>query len=176
MLVADSAPWWREIQLRSLRSDDTHFTQDPRTGDWSIGGHHRIQLPAVIVETVPRGKSEGYELGNSALVVDQDVIFHVLADNREDRNKLVSILEVQNDLNIWLFDSDTVAASGVFPLDFRGERTGAYRYPDLVATSNPYRWKTCRLHDIVVSEVDAWHPRLYEGTVRATCEVIFGTI
>ncbi len=174
VLVADDAPWWRELQLRSLRSDDIHFTQSDRTGDWSIGAHERIQLPAIIIEAVPRGRSHGYELGNTALWVEQDIIFHILSDDRNMRNKLVSILEVQNDHVIWLFDSDVIAASGAFPLDFRGERIGTNVYTDFV-DSDLYRWKKCTFKNSVVSEVDSWHPRLYEGTVRTTCEIIVGS-
>ncbi|KKK61261.1 hypothetical protein LCGC14_3016110, partial [marine sediment metagenome] len=36
-------------------------------------------------------------------------------------------------------------------------------------------WKKCTFKNSVVSEVDSWHPRLYEGTVRTTCEIIVGS-
>jgi len=173
--IADDVPWWKEIQLQSWRSDDIHFTQDHRTGDWSLGGHHRIQLPTIVIEAVPRGRSLGYELGNSALTVEQDVLCHILADSREMRNKLVSILETQNEHTIWLWDSDAVAAAEITPLDYRGERVHTNVYPDIVADST-YRWKKCRLKNIMVSEVGVINPLLYEGTVRITCEVVFGTI
>jgi len=174
VVVADNAPWWRELQLRSFRVDDLHFTQDDRTGDWSIGGNHRIQLPAVVIEAVPRGRSFPYEMGNGSLWIEQDIIFHVLADDRTTRNKIVSMLQVQNDKSIWLLDSDVVAASGAFPLDYRGERVNGNLYPDLVGSAT-YRWKKCRLKESEVAEVDAWNEALYEGTVRTTCEFVFGT-
>ena len=173
VVVADNAPWWRELQLRSFRSDDIQFTQDDRSGDWSIPGFSRIQLPAIIIEAVPRGSSRPYEMGNGSLWIEQDIIFHILADDRISRNKLVSILQVQNDKGIWLFDSDVVAASGAFPLDYRGERVNGNVYPDLVDTTQ-YRYKKCRFIRTEVSEVDTWHPQLYEGTVRTTCEFVFG--
>jgi len=172
--VADNAPWWREIQLASWRSDNSHFTQDSRTGDWSIGGHHRIQLPAVIVEAVSRGISKPYELGNTALWIEQDVLFHVIADTRTDRNKIVSILQTQTDHVIWLFDSDLIAAASAFPLDYRGERINGNNYPDLVSDAN-YRWKKCRFKDNRMYDAETLNPRLYAGVVKATCEIVFGS-
>ncbi len=173
--VADNVSWWRELQLQSVRSDDIHFTQAERTGDWSIGASNRVQLPLIIVEAVPRGTSEPYEIGNSALIINQDVIFHVLTDDRNMRNKLVSILQVQNDKTIWLFDSNIIASGEVFPLDYRGTRVNNLLYPNLVSNTG-YRWKKCMLKNVVTSEVVAVHPRLYEGTVRATLEIVFGSI
>lgn len=172
--IADSAPWWRELQLKSLRSDDIHFTQDARTGDWSIGGHHRIQLPAIIVEAVTRGRSRGYELGNQALWIEQDVLFHVLADNRIDRNKIISILQTQTDHTVWLFDSDVVTTNNAFPLDYRGERINGNVYKDLVSNST-YRWKKCKFLRNEVHELQALHPMLYEGVVRCSCEIVYGS-
>jgi len=174
VVVADNAPWWHEIQLQSVRSDNIHFTQDERTGDWAMGGHNRIQLPTIIVEGVPRGSARPYEMGNSSLWIEQDVVFHVLADDRTTRNKLVSILQVQADHNMWLFDSDELSAATGFPLDYRGERINGTVYPDIVSNTD-YQWKKCRFLRTEVAEVDAWHPRLYEGTVKATCELVFGS-
>jgi hypothetical protein len=173
-VVADNAPWWRELQLQSFRSDDPHFTQSDRTGDWSIGNYSRIQLPTVIVEAIPRGISRPYELGNGSLWIEQDVLFHILADDRVTRNKLVGILQVQNDKGVWLFDSDVVAASSVFPLDYRGERVNGNVYPDIVSDTT-YQYKKCRFRQSTVTEVGVWNPKLYEGTVRTTCELVFGS-
>lgn len=172
----DDAPWWRELQYKSLRADDIQFTQLPDTylGDWTIHSHNRIQMPCVIIESTPRARSEGYELGSGALTVFQDVQFHILAENGYDRNKLVDILRLQNDLTLWLFGSDAVAANSDFPLDYRGMKINSNTYPDLVDETTGHRWKRCRFTNTVVSDVEMAHPKLYEGTVTTTCEVVFG--
>jgi len=169
---ADDAPWWKELQYRSFDSADTHFTQDIRTGDWSIGGHQRIQLPAIVLEAVPRGRSKGYELGNSALDVEQDVLFHVLADNRRTRNDLISILSLQNDKYIWLFDSNIINSGQNFPLDAKGSRVKTLNYPDLVSETG-FRWRKCRLANTTMSEVESINPQLYEGVVRTTINLTY---
>jgi len=170
---ADDAPWWRAIQFDTL--NNPQFTQDKITGEWSIGAHHRIQLPAIILETVPRAQSRGYELGNGSLVVEQDIIFHILADNRQDRNNLTSILFLQNDKTIYLFNSNQVASGKLFPLDYRGSKINHINYPDLVSETG-CRYKICRLNNTVISEVESMYPNLYESTVRTTAEVVFGNI
>jgi len=177
VLVADNAPWWREIQYRSFRPDSSDFNQYG-SGDWSILSHHRVQLPAVVVEAVPRGRSLAYELGNSSLIRQQDVLFHVLTEVRGTRNDLVDALANQTDDTIWLFNVNEMAASSAFPLDFEGAlATGALTYPDLIKVpdSGGYRWKTCRFTNATVTEIEAIHQNLYEGTVRMTMEVILGT-
>ena len=171
---ADDADWWTELQHESFRADNSHFSQFG-TGDWSVGAHHRVQMPAIVLETVSRGESRGYELGNGALAVEQDILFHVLAENRFDRNNLVDIIRLQHDSVIWLFNSQSAAEATGYPLDYRGMLVGTNMYPDLVGVSG-YRWQECRFTDSVIAEVESLNPNLHQGTVRATVEVIIGNI
>lgn len=174
---ADDAPWWTQLQYKTFRPDDIHFTQtELGRGDWSIGSHHRIQLPAIILEAVPRGESHGYELGNTSLLLEQDVLYHVVAEDRYTRNKLIDQLRAQEDRTIWLFSSYDVAASGDYPLDHRGEKVNNNMYEDFVNEGNGHRWKKCSFTNATISEVESLNPRLHEGTVRITHEIVFGTI
>jgi len=170
---ADDAPWWKELQYRSFRADDSQFSQFG-TGDWSIGAQHRVQMPAIIIESTPRGSARGYELGNGAISVDQDVLFHVLANNRYDRNNLLDIIRNQFDKIIWLFNSQTVAESTGYPLDYRGMLVGSNMYPDLVDSGNNYRWRECRFTDVIISEVESFALDLHQGIARTTFEIIVG--
>lgn len=172
---ADSAPWFRQLQFRSFRPDDLQVSQTTR-GEWSIGGQHRIQMPTILLESVPRGTSKGYELGNDSLVIMQDVLFHVMAESRTLRNNLVDMIRQQSDKAIWLFDTNRVVAGGDYPLDYRGELVGSKMYPDLVDTiaNGGYRWNKCYFMNATVSEIEALHPTLYEGMVRTTMEIVLG--
>ena len=173
--VADKAPWWQELQYRSFRVDSSHVTQTG-SGDWSIGGHHRVQLPAIVIEAVPRRYSQGYELGSANLRTYQDVLFHVLAESKWQRNQLVDILSMQKDKSIYLFDTNKVAESGAYPLDYRGSVVdNPLMYPDLITQApSGYRWRTCRFTDATLSEVESPHQNLHEGVVRTTFEVVVG--
>jgi len=175
--TAVGTEWWQEIQPGSFRNNDAQISETIK-GDWSIGSEKRVQLPAVVVEGVSRANSKGYELGNGSLVISQDVLFNVIAENRYNRNKLVDIIRQQSDKTIWLFDTNTVNAGGDAPLDANGALVGSKMYPDLVdtAANGGYRWNKCRMTNAVVSEVEPIHPSLYEGVVRTTMEVVLGGI
>lgn len=178
VLIADEAPWWRQLQFQSFRPDDSHFGQTT-SGNWSILGSNAVQMPVVIIEAVPRARSEPYELGNVSLIRQQDVLFHVFSEVRSIRNNLVDYIANQSDSTFWLFNANEIAASSAFPLDFNGDlAAGAKTYPTLaaIADSGGFRWKRCRFTNATVSELEALHPNLYEGTVRLTMEVILGTI
>ena len=94
--IADQAPWWDELQYNSMRVDDTTFSQIS-SGNWSILANHRVQMPAVVIEVVPRRTFQPYELGSSANFVTQDVLFHIVAESRWWRNQLVDIISIQKD-------------------------------------------------------------------------------
>ena len=166
---ADDAPWWQELQYRSFRPDDTHFSQLD-DGSWAVGSQHRIQMPCVIIEAVPRAVSRPFQLGDGAAWVEQDILIHVLAENRHDRNNLVDIFRGQFDGSIPLLDNDAIAAATAYPLDHRGEIVDSTKtYPVLSST---YPSHSCRFLRTAVAEVESLNSRLYEGVVRLTCEVI----
>lgn len=174
---ADDLPWWQNLQYNSFRPDDVHFTQTA-SGEFSIGGQHRIQLPALIIGATPRGYNTPYELGNSAMIVSQDVLFFALAEEKYNRDKLLDISRHQDDKTIWLFNTNKVAESGDYPLDYRGMLTGTKMYPNLVDESGNggHRWKRLRFEDSVLTESAPINMSLHEGVVRTRCEVIFDGI
>ena len=169
---ATATQWWKELQYRSFRVDDTHFLQSD-DGNWSIGGQHRIQMPTIVIEAVPRAVSRPYQLGDGAAWVQQDVLCHVFAESGYDRNRLVDILRGQYDSTIWLFNSNDISAAEAWPLDSRGMLVdSAQTYPALVDESTGYRWIKCRFVRTEVAEIESMNSRLYEGVVRLTCEVV----
>jgi len=165
--IADQAPWWDELQYDSFRVDDSTLL-NAGSGNWQILGNHRVQMPAVVVEAVPRRTFKPYEMGNVGQYVYQDVLFHILAESRWWRNNLVDTLSLQPDRTLWMYDVNT--ATGAYPLDFRGMRVASpTMYPDLL-TIHPY--KKIRYFNTVVSEMATRSSRLYEGTVRVTFEIV----
>lgn len=170
--VANEVDWWQELQYRSFRQDSDYFSQNDN-GDWSVGSNHRVQMPCIIIECVPRTNSAPYQLGDGSSWVEQDVLCHVLAENRSDRNNITDILLRQFDKTIWLFNVDDVLVAGDFPLDVRGEIIDSSKtYNELVSETNGYRWKQCRFIRTQSSEIASLNPSLYMGVVRMTCEVI----
>ena len=170
--IADQAPWWDELQYNSMRVDDSTFSQIS-SGNWGSLANHRVQMPAVVIEAVPRRTYQPYELGSAKNFITQDVLFHIVAESRWWRNQLVDIISVQKDKTLMLYDSDKLADAGAFPLDYRGMAISPqYNYSGIVNTPS-YQFTSARITDMGVTEMESYNSRLYEGTVRASFEVIF---
>ena len=170
--IADQAPWWDELQYNSMRVDDTTFSQIS-SGNWSILANHRVQMPAVVIEVVPRRTYQPYELGSSSNFVTQDVLFHIVAESRWWRNQLVDIISIQKDNTLMLYDSDKLADAAAFPLDYRGMVVDASNNYSGIVNNAAYQYTSARIIDMGVTEMESYNSRLYEGTVRASFEVIF---
>ena len=142
-------------------------------GKWNQPADVKFQLPAIAIEIVPRRSFKGYQLGGGQWVYT-DVLFHCIAENENTRNKLVDIVSLQNDKNVYKFDSNSVVASGEAPIDYRGVPvSGALRYPDLV---NGHFGGGVRLVNASVQGMDMINSNIYAGIVKFTTEVIDGSI
>tara|TARA_R100000808_G_C2155293_1_gene167391 strand:+ start:5831 stop:6796 length:966 start_codon:yes stop_codon:yes gene_type:complete len=170
--IADQAPWWDELQYNSMRVDDSTFDQ-VSSGNWSILANHRVQMPAVVVEAVPKRVFKPYELGSSSNFVTQDVLFHIVAESRWWRNQLIDMISIQKDKTLMLYDSDKLADSGAFPLDYRGSIVNSGNNYSGIVNTQQYQYTTARITHMAVTEMDSYNSRLYEGTVRASFELIF---
>ena len=169
--VADEAPWWDELQYNSLRVDDAYYSSTG-SGSWGILANHRVQMPAIVLETVPRRRFKPYQLGDTSQFVQQDIVFHIVGENRWWRNQLVDILSYQIDSQLWLFKTDTLIGSGAYPLDYRGMKVSSpLNYDDVVNTPQ-YRYLLARMTNMSITEMESYDARLHEGTVRATLEVV----
>lgn len=171
IIYANSLPWLKEIQTNTLDVPSDFVSNNK--GEFSIPAENRIQLPAIAVEIVPRRTLRGYQLGGGQYV-DTDVLFHCLAEDEFTRNKLVDIISLNNEKTILAFDSNKIANSGVFPLDYAGiPVSGALRYPDLI--DKYYRGKL-RLKNSSVQSMSLINSNFYAGIVRMTIESIEETI
>ncbi|NDC95891.1 hypothetical protein EB077_11350, partial [bacterium] len=93
---ANNNEWFSIIQYNGPST--TKSIDRTSDGSWKIGNSHTIQLPAIVIEALPRSRSKPHEIGSGGLILEQDFAFHILADNKNDRNKLIDILRLQQDL------------------------------------------------------------------------------
>lgn len=166
---ASDSPWFNVLQYNSFNtsSPDINRSED---GDWSIAGNHRVQLPAIVIESVARSRSFPYELGNNDIVIEQDIEFYVLAENKNDRNKILDILRLQQDLVFLLYDTNDLAKNDQYPLDHNGNlKTNAMMYPDIVDT---YTWRKAWIKNVSLFEIESVNPDFHRGMARATVEII----
>ena len=169
--IADQAPWWDELQYNSMRVDDATFAEIG-SGNWGILSNHRVQMPAIVVEAVPRRTFTPYELGSISQVIKQDVIFHVVAESRWWRNQLIDVISLQQDKTLQLYDTDKIAEANVFPLDFRGMVVSTTSTYDALVNDEAYKFRTARVLNINITEMESYNINLHEGSVRASLELI----
>jgi hypothetical protein len=167
IIYANNLPWLREIQYRTYEPSPAFA--NPDKGEFTLPAEMRVQLPAIALEIVPRRTLRGYQLGGGQ-IVDTDILFHCIAEDAPTRNKLVDIISLQNDKTILMFDSNTIAKSGAFPLDYNGiPVSGALRYPDLIQR---YASNRIRLKNANVQGMDMINTNFHAGIVRLTAEII----
>jgi hypothetical protein len=146
---------WRRLQKDSFRSDDPHFTQTG-SGVWDIPGEYRLQLPAVVVDVVPNVTSrKGYELGSQVQIVEQEVHFHILAEDPDTYRWLHDAITNQVGKRLVGFDVNQMFARDAFPLDWNGTpKPSGMMYPDLIKPSGEggFEWRQIRIQ----------HARSYE--------------
>ena len=167
VVYANSVPWLREIQYRSYDVNG-EFLQ-PSKGKWDIPPEARLQLPAIAVEIVPRRNITGFQLGGGSYV-NTDVLFHCIAEDEITRNKLVDIVSLQNEKTFYAFNSNLVASSVDFPLDYRGTPvSGALNFEELVLK---HYGPDIRLKNSSVQGMEVINSNFCAGTVKLTAEVI----
>jgi hypothetical protein len=167
---ANDAPWFNLLQFSSFNTDNKDISQNDE-GEWSIGSYKRIQMPCVIIEAIPRSRSMPYELGSGGLIFEQDIILYVLAENKNDRNKILDIFRYQQDSVIYLYNTNEIAKNDHYPLDYNGNlKNNALMYPDLVET---YKWRKCWFKSVTLNELSTPHPNLHIGAARLTAEIIY---
>jgi|TARA_B100001778_G_scaffold314532_1_gene299887 hypothetical protein len=170
VIPAEGVPWFRQIQQRSFRVDDSTFTQFG-SGNWAQLGQTRVQLPAVAVDVVSSKSFDGFQLGGGQNV-NSDVLFYVIAENHWECSNLIDQIGFQNDRTIWLFDTNDVAISGVYPFNYRGEinenALPSGLYPQLV---DNHRYRRCFINSTRADAITQLSPELYIGTVRCSTEV-----
>jgi hypothetical protein len=169
VVYASNLPWLREFQYRTLEPN-SFFTNQNR-GDFTLPAEARVQLPAIAVEVVPRRTFSGYQLGGGQYIYT-DVIFHCLAEDAYTRNQLLDIVSLQNEKIFFMFNSDKIAKSGAFPLDYAGVPvSGALRYPEIIEQYSDTK-RQIRLRDMTVQNMDAVNTNFHGGVVRVTTEYI----
>lgn len=167
-------PWYRNVVFDALLVEEQAKAQGGVIG---LLQQNRAQLPLVVIEPVTRRRMKGKELGSGAHTIFQDVLFHVVAETSDDRDKIVDIISLNQDKTIYLYDVNARVAANEFALDWRGSKINeAKMYPDLVELPPVgFRWKKCFFNRMVCEEVTIKLP-LHRGIVRATLEVDFSSM
>lgn len=155
--------WWKEVQKETY--NPSNFNKQ----DYSITSVHRVQLPAVIVELIPRTTQIPHELGNVNNILIQDVFLHIYSENANQRNSIIDALLHQKDKTLLLYNSNQVIKNNRYSLNkFGNINASGYNYPDIVSNFQDY-W--CTIKDSNLGELNSLSSSLYNGIVRWSIEI-----
>jgi len=129
---------------------------------------HQIWLPSIFIE-IRKGSQRGLQLGGGQTKI-KDVVFHIFADNPQDRNLLMDWLDYQSRSTFWMADLNTIT----FPFDQYGDIvSGTTNWPNMVA-SNP--WKKLRVIESNSETINSLNSQLFRARVTYRVEIDFGGI
>lgn len=166
---ASDAEWFSELQYSSFNNSNLDIVRT-EDGNWSIAGNQRIQLPAIVIDPISRSSSAPREIGSRTLVINQDVGLYVIAETKNERNKLLDILRLQQGTTIQFYNTNLVAQNQAYPLnDYLDKNLSGFNYPDLI-TNYPSHY--CLFKSINLYEIMSLRPNLHQGLARFTLEII----
>lgn len=84
--------------------------------------NHNIQLPCIILETIPRDDTRPFELGSLISYRDQDILVHIYAESDAQRKTIIDILKLQKEKCLKLYDINLINQSGVYGLNKNGSK------------------------------------------------------
>lgn len=128
--ISADVPYFRQVLDAASQLNSQYFTTG--SGHWNTNSQLRQSLSLVGISTSPTFNLRPLELGNGQNILLQDVSFTILAESRQDRNKIKDILMYQNDRSIRMYDKNLAPNS----LNYDGTLySGAMIYPSLVTSS-----------------------------------------
>lgn len=164
-------PWISRPTYNFSRIDNSQYGQFG-SGDFSEIADRKIQLPTVAVEVSPISDSRGHSLGTGYRYATNNVSFHILSDNDSVCKKIADILADQKDKTIFMFDSNKIADSGVYPLDYRGmKRSQAINYPEMVSETG-YLWNKLTFAETDSQDIQRLKDNVYYTVVKAETNIV----
>lgn len=158
--------------------DETYRVDEPQylafaSGSFNTSSYNKVIYPLLAVEVVPNSTFRGLQLGGGQIQY-QDVLFHIFAQTRQEKNKLFDLVQEQNELNFFMYDLNRIADYNAYPLDPYGSiASGARTFPQLVQPTGDgsFRWRMVWINKMRAQQNDQLNLALYHSIIRGTMEI-----
>lgn len=155
-----------DFRLMMLNAVEEFLTDSSPSG--TPTREHQVWLPSIFIE-VSTGKQRGMQLGGGQIKT-RYVIFHIFADNPQDRNLLMDWLDYQTRSAFYMADLNNIT----FPFDEYGDIvSGVTNWPNMVAD---HPWKRLRVIEGNSATINSLNSQLFRARVTWEVEVDFGSI
>lgn len=155
-----------EFRTMMLNAIENFLTDDLPSDTTSR--EHQLWFPSIFIE-VSTGEQRGMQLGGGQIKT-RNVIFHIFADNPQDRNLLMDWLDFQSRTAFWMADLNNVT----LPFDEFGDIVpGVTNWVDMTIA---FPWKKLRVMDSKMSKINSLNSQLFRARVTWEVEIDFGGI
>jgi hypothetical protein len=166
-IASSDTNWFQSVQFDSFRGDDIQFAQKG-SGTWDVLSINRVQLPAIVLESLPSVSMKPYELGSINRTHYQDVFMHVLAETPWDRKQLHDIVCNQYQKRIVLINKKKLLQDNKYPLNFDGTlSTSGYNYEQIISNYSiqGISWERIRSKEVITA------PPLFGASLKVTFSI-----
>jgi hypothetical protein len=159
----------RRLQQRTLQIDADFL---PYSGNNTEFERNKLQLPAVLIETIPnKSFPKGTQLGGGRYL-EQSLLMHVFAESPNERNKIIDIIVNQHDSNIVIYDMNKLAENDMYPLNLNGniENQSTRNYNNLVGIGSQYGYRQ-GIFKKIESQEQNYIGNIFGGIAKVTLEI-----
>jgi len=162
---------WQYLQQLSYQPSNSMNTNNK--GDNAILANHRLQMPAIVIETTAKNNDIPYELGSLLSYRQQDILLHIYTENINDLNNIMDIIRYQKEKTIQLYDIKKVVNSGVYGLNANGSKnSNGLNYSQLI-NNNTFHWNKMYIKDISFLDIQKNNTsNNFWCIIRLTSEII----
>ena len=158
--------WWKELQQLSY---DPNFSNNNKST--LITSNHRIQMPAIVIEVIPRTLQTPYQLGNVKNIITQDILLHIYTENISQRNSIIDVLLAQKDKQTYLYDINNLVKDNVQPLNYDGQKNiNGLNYGQIVSSTR-YQRQVFYIDEATTTEFNTISSSLYNSIVRWSLKI-----
>lgn len=171
VLKASDNNGWQYLQQLSYQPNSSINTNNK--GDNAIMANHRLQMPAIVIETTSKNNDIPYELGSLVSYRQQDILLHVYTENINDLNSIMDIIRYQKEKMVQLYDIKKVVNSGVYGINANGSKNSSgLNYHQLI--NNPtYSWNKMYIKDVSFLDIQKNNiSNSFWCIIRLTSEII----
>lgn len=167
---------YKKIQTYSLQNNNSNFTIG--SGNNVELPETRLQLPLVAIQPVPRRTyPKGLGLGGGTYL-EQDILFHIYADNSVECDKIFDIITNQHNGPVNLININKLATNNAYPINIQGKINNQLttNYNNLVGESSQYGFGACVIKEMYGQEKYTYNDRFFGASIRATIEIPMGDV
>jgi hypothetical protein len=159
--------WWKELQNVAYNPQRTRVPD----ADYKIFSDHRVQLPAIIIEIIPRMYQTPYQLGSVENIITQDILLHIFTNTPQQRTQITDILIAQKDKDSFFYDIHKVVKENKYALSFNGSKNiFGLSYSQIMANSS-YLKNAFYIENAITTEYNQLSSALYNSVVRWTLKI-----